>query len=195
MNDNADHLVIEKVLAGDLQAYGELVERYQDFVFTNCLRILKSREEAEEVAQDSFLKAFHSLKSFRGDSKFSTWLYRIAYHKSLDKLKKLNREQHFQVVEEITESDSAGLENGLDCLLREERLALVEEAVKSLPEIDAAIINYYYFDELPVKEIATITALSEDNIKIRLYRGRKQLFSYLKQYINPEISRNNGKAI
>ena len=74
LNDNE---IISKVLNGDQQAYAELVSRYQNYVFTLTLRMIKSREDAEEVAQDIFVKAYRSLANFRGDAKFSTWLYTI----------------------------------------------------------------------------------------------------------------------
>ena len=81
MNTITDQHCIERTLQGETQAFGTLVERYQDFVFTIVYRMVKVREEAEEVAQDSFVKAFESLSSFRGEAKFSSWLYSIAYRK------------------------------------------------------------------------------------------------------------------
>jgi RNA polymerase sigma factor (sigma-70 family) len=86
MSLTTDQQLIEKTLRGDTSSFGKLVERYQDFVFTIAFRIMKVREEAEEVAQDSFIKAYESLNSFRGESKFSSWLYSIAYRKALDAL-------------------------------------------------------------------------------------------------------------
>ena len=83
MTGNNDQDLIDQTLNGDTKAFGELVDRYQNFVFTIAIKLLKVTEEAEEVAQDSFIKAYNSLAGFRGDSKFSTWLYRIVYHKAL----------------------------------------------------------------------------------------------------------------
>ena len=88
MEPNTDQYLIDKTLNGDTRAFGELVERYQAFVFTIALRIVKVREEAEEVAQDAFIKAFQSITSYRGESKFSSWLYSIAYRKALDAIRK-----------------------------------------------------------------------------------------------------------
>lgn len=195
MIKNTDQYLIERTLAGETAAFGELVDRYQNFAFTIALRMLKHREEAEEVAQDSFIKAFDSLPGFRGDAKFSSWLYRIVYHKSLDQIKKNKREQSFQLIEEITSDDMDGIENGLDFMLAEERKEMISKCVGMLPAQDAALIQLYYFEELPVKEIAEITGLTEDNIKIKLYRSRKKLFNLLQSYINPQIENKNGKAI
>ena len=195
MTENTDQYLIDKVLNGYTNAFGELVDRYQNFVFTIAIRILKVSEEAEEVAQDSFIKAFDSLKSFRGDSKFSTWLYRIVYHKSLDRIKMNKRHRTYEINEEITDDNLDHIENGLEFMLSKERSGIIKKCIDQLPEEDAAIITLYYFEEQSVKEISKVTDLTEDNIKIKLYRSRKKLFSLLESYIKPEISNKNGKAI
>ena len=195
MIKNTDQYLIDKILNGDSSAFGELVDRYQNFVFTIAIRMLKVTEEAEEVAQDSFIKAFDSLASFRGEAKFSTWLYRIVYHKALDRIKKNKRQQTYEIIEEITDDSLDHIENGLEFMLSEERNNMIRKCIAQLPEEDAAIISLYYFEEQSVKEIAEITNLTEDNIKIKLYRSRKKLFSLLEGYIKPEISSKNGKAI
>lgn len=191
-----DKVLIERSIAGDTRAFGVLVERYQDYIFTIVYRMLKDREEAEEIAQDSFLKAYEALSTFRGDSKFSTWLYRIAYRKSLDKIR-MNKRGISTL--EITENSKGigfeDLENGLDFMLREERCDLVQKCILELPEQEAAIITLYYFEDQSVKEISAITELTEDNVKVKLYRSRKILFSLLENYMFSSISEKNGKAI
>lgn len=193
MIENTDQYLIDKILDGDMNAFGELVERYQHFVFTIAIRILKVTEEAEEVAQDSFIKAYDSLSSFRGESKFSTWLYRIVYHKSLDRIKINKRHRTYEIIEEITDDSLDHIENGLEFMLSKERTGIIKKCIDQLPEDDAAIISLYYFEEQSIKEIVKVTDLTEDNIKIKLYRSRKKLFSLLEGYIKPEIK--NGKAI
>ena len=190
-----DQELIDLVLNGNTNAFGELVDRYQNYVFTIAIRIIKVREEAEEIAQDSLIKAFDSLASFRGESKFSTWLYRIVYHKSLDRLKKNSRSKTFEIIEDITEDKLVEIENGLEFMLSKERTERIRECIAKLPADDAAIITLFYFEEQSVKEISQITDLTEDNIKIKLYRSRKKLFSLLETYIQPEISIRNEKAI
>lgn len=88
MTTTTDHDIIEATLGGNVQAFSTLVARYQDFVFTIAVRVLNHREEAEEVAQDSFIKAFEALSSYRKEAKFSSWLYSIVYRKALDRLRK-----------------------------------------------------------------------------------------------------------
>ena len=134
-------------------------------------------------------------QDFRGESKFSTWLYRIVYHKSLDRIKMNKRHRTYEINEEITDDSLNHIENGLEFMLSEERSSIIKKCIAQLPAEEAAIISLYYFEEQSVKEIAKVTDLTEDNIKIKLYRSRKKLFSLLEGYIKPEISDRNGKAI
>ena len=87
-----DQVYINKILNGDTNAFTVLVDRYKDLVFTLALRMVKNRKEAEEVSQDTFIKVYNSLNRFKGDSKFSTWIYIVAYNTCLDRLKKNNRQ-------------------------------------------------------------------------------------------------------
>ncbi|WP_369409860.1 RNA polymerase sigma factor [Wocania arenilitoris] len=80
---------INLVIDGDTNAFSLLVDRYKDLIFTLSLRMMKNREEAEEVSQDTFIKIYKSLHKFKGDSKFSTWIYKVAYNTCLDRLKKI----------------------------------------------------------------------------------------------------------
>jgi len=186
MQPNTDPYLIEQTLKGDTKAFGELVERYQAFVYTIVIRIVKVREEAEEVAQDTFIKAFQSLSSYRGESKFSSWLYSIAYRKALDAIRKNKKNSSLELIEEITEGDCSVIENALSYIEDQERSEVIKKCILELPEQEAVIITLFYFEEQSIKEIAKITQLTEDNIKVKLYRSRKKLFSLLKHYILPE---------
>jgi len=195
MEPNTDQYLIDKTLKGDTRAFGELVERYQAFVFTIVLRIVKVREEAEEVTQDSFIKAFQSLATYRGESKFSSWLYSIAYRKALDAIRKNKKHSSLELIEEITEGDCSVIENALSYIEDQERKEVIQKCILELPEQEAAIITLFYFEEQSIKEIAEIVQLSEDNIKVKLYRSRKKLFTLLKQFVLPKYTESNGKAI
>lgn len=200
MHNNTDQYYIEKTLDGDSQSFSILVSRYQDFVFTIAYRMVKSREEAEEVAQDAFIKSFQSLSSYRGESKFSSWLYTIVYRKALDRIRINNKMRSIELIEEITgtdDDDQWGIPDGnaLQYLEEKEKKQIIQGCLLQLKEQDAAIITFYYFEDLSVREIANITQLTEDNIKIKLHRSRKKLFSLLKDHVLPEINNTNGKAI
>ncbi len=195
MHQDTDQYYISETLKGDSRAYSFLVEKYQNFVYTIVIRMVKVKEEAEEVSQDTFIKAFQSLSSYRGESKFSTWLYSIAYRKALDRIRKNNKINTTELIEEITESNFESIENALHYIQEQERNEIIKKCILQLKEQDAAIITFYYYEDLTVKEIAKITQLTEDNIKIKLHRSRKKLFSLLKYFVLPEITISNGKAI
>jgi RNA polymerase sigma-70 factor (ECF subfamily) len=194
MIETPDLILIKKTLDGDTNAFGSLVKQYQDYIFNVAIKMLRNREEAEEVAQDTFIKAFEVLASFKGEAKFSTWLFKIAYRKSLDRIKKNKRSFTLELVENLTEDASMDFENGLAIMLIEERKEIIKNCILELPEIDAAIITLYYYEEQSVKEIAEITNLSQDNIKVKLHRSRKLLYSSLEDHIHPKILSENEKA-
>ncbi len=181
MNNKPDHYYIQQTLAGNTRAFSNLVLKYQNMVFTIALKMVKNREQAEDVAQEAFVKCYQSLKNFKGSSKFSTWLYRITYNHCLDTLKKkANTFFHDSITEEKVFNKIDDTKTGLDIVVTQEQHKFVHNAIKKLPESDQLLITLYYFDELSVKEIAKIVGLKENNIKIRLHRVRAKLVSLLK---------------
>lgn len=194
MNSETDQQLISKTLQGHTHAFGALVVRYQDFVFTIVLRMVKVREEAEEIAQDTFVKAYEKLESFKGKSKFSSWLYSIAYRTALDSIRKRKKFQNQVSVDDLHSEAIVTIDNGLQKLVAKERVEVIQHCIMQLSETDAAIITFYYFESLSVKEISKITGESQDNIKIKLYRSRKKLFILLKPFVQSE-NIHHGKAI
>ncbi len=195
MNHQSDQYYINQVLEGDTNAFSILVERHQGLVYTVVYRMIKNKEQAEEVAQDTFVKAYTSLSRYRGDAKFSTWLYTIAYRKSLDAIKSAKRMMTSELIEEISEGDIELVTDALMYLQAQERKKIIADSIMKLPEDEAAIVTLYYFEEKSIKEIVEIVDLTADNVKIKLYRSRKKLYSILKHYVSPEISSKNGRAI
>jgi len=195
MSHQSDQYYINRVLEGHTDAFSTLVARYQSLVYTIVIRIVKNKELAEEVAQDSFVKAYQSINKFRGDSKFSTWLYTIAYRKSLDAIKKEKRIVSSELIEDISEGQIEQVGDALGYLQDQERKQVIKQSIMRLPEDEATIVTLFYFEEKSVKEIVEIVGLSQDNVKIKLYRSRKKLYSILKNNISPEISSKNGRAI
>lgn len=195
MSHQSDQYYINQVLEGQVNAFSVLVERYQNLVYTIVYRIVKNKEQAEEVAQDSFIKAYKSLEKYRGDAKFSTWLYTIAYRKSLDAIKRNKRMITSELIEDISEGEMELVGDALNYLQAKERKKIILDSIMRLPDDEATIITLYYFEEKSVKEIVEITGLTADNIKIKLYRSRKKLYSILRHHVSPEISNKNGRAI
>jgi len=188
-----DHQLIDAILAGDSQSFSVLVERYKDLVFSIAIGMLKHREEAEEVSQDTFIKVFRSLNRFKGDSKFSTWIYRVAYNTCLDRLKKHKREEPVVAINEFTENQVKTLENALDALEAEEKKQAIKSCINLLPATDSALLTLFYFEELSLEEIGKIKGLTANNVKVKLFRSRKKLASILKQRLEPEIIETYGR--
>ena len=180
MNNQPDHYYIEKTLSGDVNAFSSLVKKYENMVFSISFKMMGNREEAEDVAQEVFIKSFKSLKNFKGDAKFSTWLYRISYNYCLDTLKKNKRYVRTEEMDKIN-NDAADFEmSAFEVLVQKERKMILEQALKRLPEDEQVMMTLYYFEELPIKEISTIMNINANNIKVKLYRSRSKLVSLLK---------------
>lgn len=179
MNHQDDHDIIARVLAGNTQDFAVLVRKYEQYVYTLCLRMVKNREEAEELAQDVFVKAYQKLSSFRKESKFSTWLYRVTYNRCLDFLAAAKRKKYTEDIDQISGFELAQTEHALDLLHKKERTAHLQKCLDKLPEEEAFLITVFYFEERSVNEIAEITEMSPSNVKVKLYRARKKLFSLL----------------
>jgi RNA polymerase sigma-70 factor, ECF subfamily len=184
MEHRDDNHYIEQVIAGDTAAFAALVNRHKDLVYTISLKILQNREDAEEVAQDVFVKAFQKLSSFRRDSRFSTWLYRIAYNESISKTRgrKVNE---VELVDEISESAADDdLEDGVLGLSHEEQRKAIDMVLKRLPEGDQLLVSLFYHQGIPVLEIAEITGMTESNVKVRLHRLRKKIYVELNEILS-----------
>ena len=189
-----DQQLIEAIQNGDTKAYTQLVHRYKDLVFTLAIRMLKHREEAEEVAQDTFIKVFKSLSKFKGDSKFSTWIYKVTYNTCLDRIKKNKKHLNDVAIDEFTFNKIETIDNALDNLIKEEKNALIKNCINKLPEDSCALLTLFYFDELSLEEISKIINIEANTIKVKLFRARKKLAVILEQYLQPQNNMNYGKG-
>ncbi|MEY8848904.1 RNA polymerase sigma factor [Psychroserpens sp. XS_ASV72] len=182
-----DQIIINQVINGDTNAFAVLVDRYKDLVFTLAMRMLKNREEAEEVAQDTFVKSFQKLDRFKGDSKFSTWLYRVAYNTCLDRIKKNKKHLNDVEINEFTAHQVRALDNILDSIEEKEKSEIIIACINNLPSEESFLLTLYYFDELSLDEISTIVGINSNAIKVKLFRTRKKLAKLLKLQLEPEI--------
>lgn len=183
-----DNEIISRVLKGEQNAYAELVNRYQAYVFTLTLRMIKSREDAEEVAQDIFVKAYRSLADFRGESKFSTWLYTIANTTSITFLRKKKLDVHSldnEKVFEVADSKDSGLRANL--VEQKSRVNMVNEAIAMLSPDDAEIITLFYKAEQNLEEISRILRLETNTVKVRLHRARTRLKEKMEKNFSEEV--------
>ncbi len=181
-----DQVYIDKILDGDANAFTVLVDRYKDLVYTLAIRMMKNKEEAEEVAQDTFIKAYKSLIRFKGDSKFSTWIYRVAYNTCLDRLKKNKRQQYTVAIDEYTEHQVKTLDNALDKIEEQEKQQAIQSCLELLPSEDSFLLTLYYFEELSLDEISKIVGLKPNNVKVKIFRSRKKLATILKDRLDNE---------
>lgn len=188
MHFEEDSYYLDKTKQGDISAFGYLVQKHEGYVYTLAFRILKNREEAEEAAQDTFLKAYDGLHNFQGKSKFTTWLYSIVYHESLGKLRKNNR--YFVDIEEAKESESLATQtlNGFEEFQVNQRNEIIKQGLTEMKPAEAAILTLFYLQEQSIKEIEEITNQSNSQVKILLHRGRKSLFDQLKRITKEELS-------
>jgi len=185
LNDNE---IISQVLSGNHQAYAELVNRYQNYVFTLTMRMIKGREDAEEVAQDVFIKAYKYLADFRGASKFSTWLYTIVNNTCITFLRKkklqvhsLDDEHVFEVADRLDSGFSA---NRVE---QKSRQAMVNDAIALLSPDDAQIITLFYKAEQSLEETATVLGIEVNAAKVRLHRARTRLKEKMETHFAHEI--------
>lgn len=186
MTTNDQHY-INLIANGDTNAFAVLVDRYKDMVFTLALKLLKNREEAEEVSQDAFIKVYKSLNKFKGDSKFSTWIYKITYNTSLDRIKKNKKYRNDVAIDEFTVNRLKAIDNALDALEVRERNETIKACIESLPNDDSFLLTLYYFEELSIDEIAKVMGITSNNVKVKVFRSRKKLATLLKARLEPEI--------
>jgi RNA polymerase sigma factor (sigma-70 family) len=173
-------------LEGNSAVYSVLVNRYRNMVFTLAYNIILNREDAEEVAQDAFLKAFNALRSFKKDSTFSTWLYRIVVNTALNK-KKLKRFITVDITEEITTEEDYNIYPLLQQYENRDQKKFIQLAMNALRDDERICISMFYLNELSVNEIHELTEISSANIKVLLYRGRKHLYAELDNMLKMEI--------
>jgi RNA polymerase sigma factor (sigma-70 family) len=188
-----DTEIIARVLQGEQGLFALLVERYRNYVFTLVLRFTDNREDAEEVAQDIFVKAYRSLADFRGASKFSTWLYTIVHNTCISFLRKKKIE-----TEPI---DRAGIQiqvqnrqSGFraDRVEQKSKHAMVNEAIRLLIPDDHQVISLFYKGEQSLDEIGRIMGMEPNTVKVKLHRARQRLKEKMEKHFSRELKELQG---
>lgn len=182
-----DEQLIAEVLAGNTKAYSQLVLRHQRFVFTMALRFAKHREDAEEIAQDCFLKAYRALGTFNQTSKFSTWLYTITYTTAMSHLRRkrvetlsIDDEDSGMQLKEPTDFNTNPAE-------QKSTNYWLNIAIDRLNTDDAAIITLFYKGEQSLEEIGLVLNMDPNNVKVRLHRARARLKEKLQMLLKDEV--------
>jgi len=183
-----DEQLISEVLSGNTRVYADLVLRHQRFVFTMALRFAKSREDAEEIAQDCFVKAYKALGTFNQTARFSTWLYTITYTTTMSYLRKKqldtrsihDEESGVQLQNQISDFNA-------DLAERKSTNYWLDRAIEQLISDDAVIIMMFYKGEQTLEEIGLALSMNPNNVKVRLHRARARLKEKLQFLLNDEV--------
>ena len=183
-----DEEIIGRILKGDQSAFTPLVERYQNYVFTLVLRFTENREDAEEIAQDVFVKAYRSLADFRGDSKFSTWLFTITRTTCLSFLRKKKLDTQ-SLDNERTGLQLENRESDFNANLVEQKSkhAMLNQAISMLSPDDAQVLNLFYKGDQTLEEIGRIMGMESNTVKVKLHRARQRLKVKMEKYFSHEV--------
>ncbi len=173
---------IDKVLAGNINAFTYIVESHKDKAYNLAFRICCNREEAEEIAQDSFLKAYRALGSFKRKSSFSTWFYRIVYNTAISQVR--IRKKGVLSLEDfpVDATDFIGYDKSEEDADDEYRKTLINFAFQKINEEDRSLITLHYYEEMSTDEISEVTGISKANIKVRLFRARQKMYQTIIKY-------------
>jgi len=181
MDYKGDIYYIEQILAGNNNSFIYIVDRHKDKAYNLAFRICGNREEAEELAQDSFLKAYRSLKSFQMKSSFATWLYRIVYNTSISHVR--IKKKGVLSLEDFPAdaTDFIGSNTTEEEADNEYRSSLVNFALQKINEEERGLVSLYYYEELSTEEISDITGISKSNIKVKLFRARQKMLEIIEK--------------
>jgi RNA polymerase sigma factor (sigma-70 family) len=181
----SDLILVQRAKENYSPAVAELINRYKGMVYTIAHKVLKDKDEAEEAAQEAFVKAFTKLSLFRMDSSFSSWLYRIAYNTAISRTREKKREQEYQQEAIATESFEQQAK-AFSTLEQDDRKRYLNQAMQQLDSNDNLMLILFYYDGKSLEEIAQITGYTDSNVKVRLYRARKKLHEELEKILRTE---------
>ncbi len=170
-----DQEYISFILKGDSSLFRHLVDRYAKMSFAVAYRIIKDSDDSQDIVQESFIAAFENLKTFKGESKFSTWLYRIVANKALAMK---NKQKYFDEVDDQGQQED---EYNDEIDIRNE--LLVKQALNALNDKERLVIDLFYYQDQSIKEISQIIPSTEVNIKVILHRARKKMNEHVQKSI------------
>ena len=181
MDYKGDIYYIEQILAGNNNSFSYIVDRHKDKAYNLAFRICGNREEAEELAQDSFLKAFRAIKSFRMKSSFATWFYRIVYNTSISHVR--IKKKGVLSLEDFPAdaTDFIGSNTTEEEAEKEYRSSLVNFALQKINEEERGLVSLYYYEEMNTDEISEVTGISKSNIKVKLFRARQKMLEIIEK--------------
>lgn len=176
-----EYALIDRILAGERNLYATLVDKYKSYAFTIAMKILENRPESEEAAQDAFIKAFHYLKNFNKQAKFSTWLYRIVFNTAISYKRKAK--PAFQSIENSIIEYSERADHKTE---EDDKHIFITKAMNKLNEADRLAIQLFYIKEFNMDEVAEMMGQNINTIKVRIHRARLRLAEELKGILKQE---------
>ena len=176
-----EQIWINECLQGNTEAFRKLVDAYRHFAYTLAVRITKNEEDAEEVTQDAFVKAYKSLAGFKGEAKFSTWFYKIVVNLAMTKIRR--RKPAHQNIDDI----QVNIADDNEASRKADRTYYVEKAISTLPEDEAAIVTLFYMEEQSLNDISEVLNLSLSNTKVKLFRARNKMAVVLKNELKENV--------
>ncbi len=178
---------LDKILAGDAASYKYFVKKYKEMVFAVAVRIVINAQDAEEISQDAFIKAYQNLNKFDRKARFSTWLFKIVYNLALNRKRQFANKKIYDIseVDEAVFADEA--QKTLQLLKTEEQRKYIEQAINTIPEDEGLALTLHYLAENSIEEICEITSWSKPNVKVKLHRGRKNLYVALDSILKTEV--------
>ncbi|MBS1950040.1 MAG: hypothetical protein OJF59_002311 [Cytophagales bacterium] len=176
-----EYALIDRILSGEESLYAVLVNRYKSYAYTIALKVVQNKVEAEEIAQDGFIKAFQYLKKFNKEAKFSTWLYRIVFNAAISHKRK--NKQPFESVENKRVEYPERIDNNLE---REDKKYFVNRAMEKLSDADRLAVQLYYLKEFTLEETAEMMGQNINTLKVRVHRARQRLADELKKILKHE---------
>jgi len=189
-----EEIQLNKLKSGDFKSFKALVDEHQKMVLNTCNRFVNNREDAEDLTQEVFIEVYRSLSNFRGDSKISTWIYRIAVTKSLDYLRKKKRKKRFGTLKNIFSEENPAIQvkssessNPDTNLENEDRIRILNEALGSLPENQRTVFTLSKYDEMSYAEIAEIMDTSLSSVESLIHRAKVNLKKKLTQYYKKKL--------
>lgn len=185
-----ESVLIKQALRGDDRSFAVLVDKYKDMVMAVVMRVVKNREDAEDLSQDVFVKAYMSLGKFKGDSKFSTWLFRIAFNEASTYYRSSSLST--TPVEDwmnFEESVDTGLVTQMENINNQERSMYIQKAMDRLDGRDAMLLTLFYLNENSVAEISDICTMSVANVKTTLSRARVRMAQVLTEMLGKNAAK------
>jgi len=183
-----EQILIEKLKQGDEAAFRQVVETWQNMVYNTAIGILQNAEDAEDVAQEVFVQAFESIKTFKAESKFSTWLYRITISKSLDHLRRKKRKKRFAYVQSLFGADNQTIIEKPDfhhpgvILDNKERASVLFKAIDRLPENQKTAFTLHKLEGLSYHEISEVMKTTLSSVESLMHRAKNNLKKWLAEH-------------